>query len=242
MMFLLTFACAIAGVYLLRKPLLTRPFAFYLLAVAMAAIGVCADSIDMPRTVWLALFELEQKAILPLALFSIVMFTGCFERDSFVGKSFFPVRSELSIVAWILTLAHVIAYAQSYLSRIIDGSFLSGNIFAGFAVAAILLLLLFVLGITSFKLVKRNMSTEAWRFLQKGAYAFFVLVFIHVSLMLAPAALHGGKAAQASILVYVTTLAVYVAMRSAKAVRGKKTQGASHDEEEGFAQEPAASS
>lgn len=42
------------------------------------------------------------------------------------------------------------------------------------------------------------MSTASWKKVQKLAYPFFGLVYVHLLLMLLPSALHGGLAAQAS--------------------------------------------
>ena len=61
---------------------------------------------------------------------------------------------------------------------------------------AALVVLLVVLGVTSFAFVKRQMSTASWKKVQKLAYPFFGLVYVHPLLMLLPSALHGGLAAQ----------------------------------------------
>lgn len=71
-----------------------------------------------------------------------------------------------------------------------------------FVLAVVLLVLLVVLGVTSFAFVKRQMSTASWKKVQKLAYPFFGLVYVHLLLMLLPSALHGGLAAQASVVVY----------------------------------------
>ncbi|MFQ8866773.1 MAG: hypothetical protein ACLR67_00475 [Eggerthella lenta] len=56
-----------------------------------------------------------------------------------------------------------------------------------------LLVLLLVLGVTSFGFVKKHMRTESWKRLQRWAYVFFGLVYVHLMLMLAPAASRGGR-------------------------------------------------
>ena len=113
-----------------------------------------------------------------------------------------PVRAELSIVAWLLSLGHVAVYGATYLPRIASGGATNGNVAASFAVAVVLLALLAVLGVTSFNLVKRRMRTETWKKVQKLAYPFFLLTYVHLLLMLAPSALHGGVAATTSVAVY----------------------------------------
>lgn len=219
MAFLVTLACSFVAVLLLRKPIAKAPLAFYALSAATVVACVASTAFGMPRFVWAALFVLEQKCILPLALFTIVMFVGCFSKESFVSRCIRPIRAELSIIAWILSLAHVAVYVRGYVPRILGGDALAGNVAVSFGVAVVLLALLLVLGVTSFHVVKRRMSTALWTKVQKGAYAFFGLAFVHVSLMLAPSALQGGRAAQASIAAYVVVFALYACLRIARALR-----------------------
>ena len=76
------------------------------------------------------------------------------------------------------------------------------NVVSALVVALALLVLLLVLGVTSFAFVKRRMRTDSWKRLQRWAYVFFGLVYVHLMLMLAPAASQGGEAAVASVVVY----------------------------------------
>ncbi|MFR7403887.1 MAG: helix-turn-helix transcriptional regulator [Coriobacteriaceae bacterium] len=147
------------------------------------------------------LFVLIQNFELSLALFVVVMFIGCLNRG---GPHHWlkPVRSELSIVAWFLSLGHMAVYLESYLPRLLGGGEIGGNVMGAFVLAVVLLVLLVVLGVTSFAFVKRQMSTASWKKVQKLAYPFFGLVYVHLLLMLLPSALHGGLAAQASVAVY----------------------------------------
>ena len=221
MAFLATLACGFVAVIALQKPIAKAPLAFYALSVAVVVACVASTMLPMPRFVWQALFVLEQKCVLPLALFAIVMFAGCFSKESFVSRRIRPIRSELSIIAWILSLAHVVVCVQGYVPRILGGGVLAGNVAVSFGVAVALLALLLVLGVTSFQVVKKRMSTALWSKVQKGAYVFFGLAFAHVSLMLAPSAVQGGRAAQVSIAVYVAVFALYACLRVARALRDR---------------------
>ncbi len=223
----MTFLAVFAGVwvvaYLLRRPLHKFPLLFYALAVAVDLIGLFGVSAVLPRAVWRLLFELQREALLPLALFSVVMLIGCFRRDSFVGRSLLPVRGELSIVAWILSLEHVVVYLKAYLPRVLGASTVPSSVLGGFAIAVVLLILLLILGATSFRLVRRVMPSKAWKAVQRLSYLFFALVFVHVLLMLAPSAMNGGAAAQVSVLVYVTLLGLYVALRVGRYVSDRRS-------------------
>lgn len=74
-------------------------------------------------------------------------------------------------------------------------------------------MLLLVLGVTSFAFVKRRMRTDSWKRLQRWAYVFFGLVYVHLMLMLAPAASQGGEAAVASVVMHTVIFGAYAVLR-----------------------------
>lgn len=208
----------VIGCFVLRNPLKACPTAFYVCAIAVDVLFVVGSTIGLPRAVWSPLFVLIQKCELALALFVVVMFIGCFNRNSKVYHWLKPVRSELSIVAWFLSLGHMAVYLESYLPRIFGGTAISGNVMGAFVLALVLLILLIILGVTSFAFVKRSMHTETWKKVQKLSYPFFACVYVHLLLMLLPSALHGGIAAQTSVAVYSVVFVGYGLCRVGRAL------------------------
>ena len=182
--FALILAASVAACFALRNPLKACPLAFYLAAIAMDVLYVYGVFFGLPRAVWSPLFVLVQKCELALALFTVVMFIGCLSREGRAYRWLKPVRSELSIVAWFLSLGHMAVYLESYLPRLLGSGAVSGNVVASFALAVVLLVLLVVLGVTSFAFVKKRMRTDTWKRVQKLAYPFFALVYVHLLLML----------------------------------------------------------
>jgi len=61
---------------------------------------------------------------------------------------------------------------------------------------------------------------------QRLAYPFFLLVYAHLLLMLAPSALHGGIAATASVAVYSAVFAAYIVLRLVRTVRERRARDA----------------
>ncbi|MEG0015104.1 MAG: hypothetical protein RR955_05465 [Raoultibacter sp.] len=220
MTFAIVLVITAAASLLLRNPLRKWPWLFYVLAVAVDVLFL-AESF-MPRSVWSLLLTLVQKCMLPLALFAVVMFIGVFARDSKVGSWLRPVRAELSIIAWILSLGHMTVYLMSYVPRVLAGGSLGGNVALSFVVALVLFALLLMLGITSFNGVKKRMKADSWKRVQLLAYPFFGLIYVHVLLMLLPSALHGGVAAQVSVAVYTMVFGTYAVLRVVRAVRDRK--------------------
>lgn len=218
--FPLVFIGAVAAAFALRNPIKKAPVAFYVLAVAVSVLFIAAEFFPMPRAVWSALFLLVQKCMLALALFAVVMLIGVFSRDSRVGRWLRPIRAELSIIAWILSLGHMAVYLASYLPRL--GGVNKGAVMISFVVALVLFALLLVLGVTSFNVVKKRMKKDTWKRVQMLAYPFFGLVYLHLMLMLLPPALHGGVAAQVSVAVYSVLFATYALLRVRRAMIDRK--------------------
>ena len=226
MTFAIVLACTVAACFALRNPLKACPTAFYTLAIAVDVAFVAGTFWGLPRDVWSVLFVLIQKCLLPLALFVVVMYIGALPRDSRPCRWLKAVRAELSIVAWILSLGHMAVYGATYLPRLLTGGRMDANVVASFAVAVVLLALLLVLGVTSFNAVKKRMRTETWKRVQKLAYPFFLLVYVHLLLMLAPSALHGGIAATTSVAVYSVVFAAYVVLRLVRAAKDRRSAAA----------------
>lgn len=229
MNFFIVLLCTIAGVFLLATPLRKYPVLFYALAVLLNIlyiVGVYTSS-AWPALLKTALFVIMQRCTLSLALFVVVMYIGVFQKDSRVSQKLRPVRAELSILACILALGHMVVYLLAFAPRVINGAALEGNFIVFFATALILLALLLVLGVTSFKAVRLLMKASTWKNLQKLAYVFFGLIYVHLVSILLPPALAGAQVAQISIAVYTVLFGLYAVLRIRGSLRDK-TQRLSH--------------
>lgn len=218
MNFIIVLVCATVAVLLLRKPLMKYPMVFYTLAVLLNIMYVAHAFVPYPELVRRGLFLLMQKCTLSLALFTVVMFVGVFRKDSRAGLSLRPVRAELSILACLLAVGHMAMYLLSFAPRLADIGALDGRFALFFATAMALLALLLVLGVTSAKGVKRRMDASAWKKLQKWAYVFFGLIYVHLVSILLPSALLQGVTAQISIVVYTVLFGSYATLRIYRAV------------------------
>lgn len=215
MTFLMVLVATIVAVLALRQPLHKWPVAFYALAVAADVAYIAGIEGLLPRAVTSPLTLLMGKCMLSLALFVVVMYIGVFAKGSRVHQWLKPVRAELSILACILACGHMAVYLASYAPRL--GGAMGANVLSALVVALALLVLLLVLGVTSFGFVKKHMRTESWKRLQRWAYVFFGLVYVHLMLMLAPAASQGGEAAVASVVMYTVIFGAYAVLRVRRA-------------------------
>ncbi|MEG0303731.1 ferric reductase-like transmembrane domain-containing protein [Gordonibacter sp.] len=221
MTFAIVLVFTVAACFALRNPLRAWPWAFYVLAFAFDVVFFAGVSGWLPRAAWSAMLVLMQKCMLPLALFAVVMYLGVLPSDVRPSLWLKPVRAELSVIAWILSLGHVVVYAATYLPRIVVGGPVDANVGASFVVAVVLLALLMVLGATSFNVVKKRMNAAFWKKVQRLAYPFFLLVYVHVLLMLLPSALRGGIASGVSVAVYSVMFLAYFILRIVRA-RGER--------------------
>lgn len=206
----------------LRNPIKKWPVAFYVVAVALVIVYFALPSLGVPRAVSLAFYWTIRKCLTPLALFIVVMYIGVFPVTSGVSRWLRPVRAELSIIAWILTLGHVVQYLTNYLKPIFSGVALQANVLIGVIVAIILFALLIILGITSFQFVKKHMSSAGWKNVQRLAYPFFALTYVHLLCLLLPSAVRGGIAARMSVIVYSIVFIAYLVLRVFRAVVDKR--------------------
>lgn len=223
MTFAIVLGCAVAACLLLRNPIRRYPIFFYSLAVVVCVVFFMSDYFVLPRPVWLVFLMLIQRCMLPLALFVVVMYIGVFPPHSKIQQWLKPIRAELSIIACILALGHMIIYLGSYLPRIMTGGSFSANIMGSFVLALVLFVLLILLGVTSFQSVKERMHADTWKKIQKSAYLFFFLVYGHVILMLLPSALNGGIASVISVGVYSVVFGAYAVLRGVRAVNDKRS-------------------
>lgn len=229
MTFLIVLACTLAGVFVLRNPIRKAPVVFYALAIALVVVFFCSGMLHLPRSVDTLLFTLVRKCTLALALFVVVMLIGAFPHDSKVRRWLQPIRAELSIIAWILSLGHMAAYLSGYMTRLVSGA-MDGAVFAAIVVALVLFVLLLVLGVTSFQFVKQRMTRASWRRVQKFSYVFFALVYVHLMLMLLPPALQGGSVAQVSVAVYSVIFIAYAVARVSYALKSREESGSDKTE------------
>ena len=222
MSFLIVLICTLVFVVIFKDAIRRAPAVFYILALALSCLYLSTAYVDYAVDIKLAIFTLMQKGTLATAIFVIVMYMGVFRDVDFVKHRLLPTRAPLSITACILILGHVGKYLLSYLP--VFGA-LTSTIQIGLIIAIVCFVLMMILGITSFRAVKRHMNAQAWIKLQKWAYLFYALVYVHLVMLLVPSALSsaGGSSWQ-SIIVYTIIFGIYAILRIGKAVLdyGKK--------------------
>lgn len=229
MILMISIALAIALLLLWGRALRARPAPFYIGAAALSALVIVlywtAPAFLSPRL----------RTELPLLLgafgtacFILVMYAGALPRGHSWMKRILPVRGELSIVACLLTLGHNLSYGKGYLT---PGYLFSGPVTTtrlAAWVSVVLIALMLVLTVTSVKAVRRRIQPKRWKALQRWAYLFYALIYLHVLLLTIPPLLKGRTSYLPNLLVYSAVYLSYAVCRIQKAVllrRGQQVTG-----------------
>lgn len=229
MRFIVALVLSFALIWACAKPLKKYPVPFYIGAIAMIGVYFWGTSVGMRGDAWSLFQPLMQRCALAFLLFSIVMFVGVLGEKNPLRTHLMPIRRQLSILACIFAVGHIVFYGASYIPRI--SSAFTGNLAFSLGLAALITALMTVLCITSFQIVKHGMSAAAWKRVQRLAYPFYVLIYVHLALLLMPSAAVGNQVAVVSIVVYSLIVGAYVVLRIAKALADRKAMPAASPNE-----------
>ncbi len=217
MLFLLSLLTAVIFTLLCGDVLKKHPIPFY---VGSAVISVLLSVFPFKNTDGIVkdyALGAFQKGALPAAFFVLVMFAGAFRAGSKEAKKLMPIRAELAIIASILTVTHLVIYGLKYLTRLFSSK-LHGTQTALTVFALIMTVLLIPLAVTSFKKIRKSMNAKKWKALQRSAYAFYALLYLHILLAYLPAAWSGKAKSMIDVAVYSAVFISYAAMRISKAL------------------------
>ena len=158
----------------------------------------------------------------PLKRWPVVFYALAIVLDVlFVMGSFVRLPGPLNDVLFLLVHKCTLATAL-FIVVLYIGVFSRDGLAVALVIALVLFVLLLVLGVTSFNVVKKRMPKETWKRIQWWAYPFFGLVYVHLMLMLLPAALRGGEAALMSVVVYTVLFGAYAVLRIARALKDRR--------------------
>ena len=197
---------------------------YYAGCFAITALFFYGAFFELPDAVWRPLFYLIQQCMWGMAFFVVVMFVGALPKTLKAAQNLRSIRGELSIIAWILCLGHLIylKVIPPLVQVALNLGFAMPAAVAGLVVSLILLALLVILGVTSFRFVKRRMSAKAWKAVQGWAYPFYALVYVHLVLMLGPSMLQGSATSIVAVSVYTAIFGAYTVLRVRRALLDRR--------------------
>ncbi len=218
MLFILSLLISIIFLVLFRKILKKHPFIFYIIAAASTAVVSVCDFKGVPREVSTYVIGLVTRGTLATAFWCVVMWTGALPNGSKLMKELMPVRGELSIFAAFLTFGHVIALGGRYIIRFFtEAGKLSNDIFTSTLISLIMVVVMVPLTILSFRKVRKKIKASTWKKIQRTAYIFYALIYVHVLTFFVPKARMGREGYLLSILAYSAVFIPYAVFRIRKA-------------------------
>ena len=197
--------------------------------LALTTIAVTWSGADASFPGWMSnyVWPMLSHGAFASALFIIVMYMGALPNGTKAIKRLMPIRAELSIMASLLVLGHNIAYGRTYFVRLFtDTSKMSTAQMLAAICSLIMIAIMLPLMITSFQAVRKKMKPKSWKKLQRSAYVFYGLIYVHTMLLYVPMVQAGRSAYIVNVIVYSLIFISYAGMRIRKELL-KKKRGAS---------------
>ena len=218
MLFLIAISIAVLIAFCLDKPLKKCPAAFYITAAVLTVASIMATKSDMTissRFVRDYVLGIFSRGALGTAFWAVVMWAGALPNGSAPIKKLMPIRGELSITAAILTFSHIITYGMTYITNLIKGR--TGSDFVITSIVCLAMVLIMTpLTVMSFKKIRKKMNAKTWKKIQRLAYIFYALIYVHILVLFVPKAQKGREGYFLSILVYSAVFVGYAVMRIRK--------------------------
>lgn len=221
---LLIIALVIASLftYFLKDKLKQYPNIFYIGAAVVTIVIFSLRTVAMPQFVRQNIVGIFAKGTIGTAFFIIVMITGALPRGSKLIGPLMRIRGELSIMAAILVLSHNLTYGMTYFKMLFSAPAALPAVQRCAAVISLMLIVLMIgLTVISFPAVRKKMNPKKWKQIQRSAYVFYGLLYVHIMLINIPYARMGLHMYAVNVLVYSIVFAGYAAMRIRKWVLTK---------------------
>lgn len=231
MLFLIAIIIAGLFVWFGSSLLKNHPIPCYIAGAVLTAVAIAvgqAHISGMPPVLSTCL-NVFNKGALACALWCAVAWIGALPVGSTPIKRLMPIRGELSIFAALITLSHAVTYGITYVGRLIKFSEAGRTPSVGFLltciVSLLLMLIMIPLTIMSFKTIRKKIKPKTWKMLQRAAYAFYALIYVHIMVIYIPRAQKGTSGAMLSILLYSAVFIAYAVFRLRKwYIKAKKPE------------------
>lgn len=212
-------------IYFLKGSLKKHAGIYYIGAAVISIAVFLIGFLPMPLFLKNNILGIFAKGSLGTAMFIAVMYAGALPKGSKLIAPLMKIRGELSITAAILVLCHNFTYGITYFKMLfIKPEALSATQFTAAIISLVLIIIMIVLTVTSFQAVRKKMKAKKWKQLQRTAYVFYGLMYVHIMLINIPYARLGLGTYIANVVIYSIVFLGYAAMRIAKAVSAKATR------------------
>ena len=222
MLFIISLIIVALFIYFLKDSLKKYANIFYIGAAVISIAVFLLEFLPMHLFVKNNILGIFAKGSLGTAMFVVVMYTGALPKGNKLIAPLMKIRGELSITAAILVLCHNFTYGMTYFRMLFTKtSLLSATQLAAAVISLVLIAIMLVLTVTSFPSVRKKMQAKKWKQLQRTAYVFYGLMYVHIMLINIPYARLGLGMYIANVVIYSIVFLGYAAMRISKAISVK---------------------
>lgn len=221
MLFLTALISAFAFVLISKNAMKKYPAIFYIAAAVLSAGAAAATWFNFRVTSEFLTFlmGLFARGTFATALWCIVMWSGALPNGSWLLKKFMPIRGELSITAAILTFGHNIGYGKTYFNMLFTNvQRMDLHQFTASILTIAMLIIIIPLTVMSFPKIRRKMKPKLWKNIQRTAYLFYAMLYVHVMLLTFPLARRGRSGYLFSVGIYSVVFIGYLYFRIRKCV------------------------
>ncbi len=207
-----------------QKNIKKRATYYYIFASIIACLTIYlawTNSFKLMPSFLRTIISFFSKASISGALFIIIMYIGILPRKSVFYKRLMPIRAELSIIASIITLGHNLAYGKHYFIALLSNKKMPSNLYYASIVSLIMIAIMLPLFITSFKSIRKKMKAKIWKRLQRTAYVFYFLLWLHIILIYTPSAHKGNFDALFRLSFYHIIYSIYIFAKLNKLIKTK---------------------
>ncbi|MEE1057226.1 MAG: hypothetical protein UH239_08280 [Acutalibacteraceae bacterium] len=192
----------------------------YILYGICTVISIAIAFIDtkiFPEFINTYIIGLFSRGAFATSLWIVVMWTGALKNGSTLIKKLMPIRGELSIMAAILTLGHNISFGKVYFVRLFSAPQSMSPIHLVAAIMSLAMLLIMIpLTIMSFPKIRKKMNGKLWKKIQRTAYVFYTLIYLHVITLYLPMAQQGNMNYLFNVVLYSIIFITYAVCRVRK--------------------------
>ena len=222
MLFIISLIIVALFIYFLKDSLKKYANIFYIGAAVISIAVFLLEFLPMHLFVKNNILGIFAKGSIGTAMFVAVMYTGALPKGNKLIAPLMKIRGKLSITAAILVLCHNFTYGMTYFRMLFTKtSLLSATQLAAAVISLVLIAIMIVLTVTSFPSVRKKMQAKKWKQLQRTAYVFYGLMYVHIMLINIPYARLGLGMYVANVVIYSIVFLGYAAMRISKAISVK---------------------
>jgi DMSO/TMAO reductase YedYZ heme-binding membrane subunit len=175
---------------------------------------------QVPKDINKYVVTIFSRSAVSTALFTIVMYTGVLDKKLNITKKLLSVRGELSIIACILTLGHNVLYGNTYfVTLFVDHTTLTWAKLIAALISLVLIAMMLPLMITSFPSVRKKIPFKKWKAIQRLAYVFYGLIYVHVMVLFIPKI---QKDKLFDIAIYTVIFGLYFVARVCRYLKDKE--------------------